>query len=176
ARALEKDPERRYESAAAFAEDIVRYLEHRPVLARPHSRWYHATKFARRHRSWMAVSVCITVAAAAGMGAAWRQAQVAREREAEVSGLARASLFETHDEVTAAAALRYLDRLAGEPGRARQAAAGYARLAEIFAVQMGNRAKAREQYQKALAALAAAGGDAGQERAWRLRMEALETK
>jgi serine/threonine protein kinase len=49
-KALEKDPERRYESAGAFAEDLVRYLHHKPVEARPPSMAYLVQRFARRHR------------------------------------------------------------------------------------------------------------------------------
>jgi serine/threonine protein kinase len=49
-KALEKDPERRYESAGALAEDLVRYLHHKPVEARPPSMAYLVQRFARRHR------------------------------------------------------------------------------------------------------------------------------
>ena len=49
-KALEKDRARRYESAGALAEDISRYLQHEPIMARPPSKIYAATRFARRHR------------------------------------------------------------------------------------------------------------------------------
>jgi serine/threonine protein kinase len=49
-RALEKDPERRYESAGALAEDLHRFLQHKPVEARPPSMAYLMQRFARRHR------------------------------------------------------------------------------------------------------------------------------
>ncbi|MFI4896280.1 MAG: tetratricopeptide repeat protein, partial [Phycisphaerales bacterium JB059] len=49
-RALRKEPDRRYESVAALGEDIRRYLEDRPVLARPDTLTYRARKFVRRHR------------------------------------------------------------------------------------------------------------------------------
>src|ERR1035438_1021274 len=49
-KALEKAPVRRYGSAAELATDIERYQDHRPVLAAPPSRVYHARKFVRRHR------------------------------------------------------------------------------------------------------------------------------
>ncbi len=49
ARALEKAPSRRYPSAAAFAGDIRNYLADRPVSARPHTAWYLAGRFLRRH-------------------------------------------------------------------------------------------------------------------------------
>lgn len=51
ATALEKDPERRYQSAAVFAEDLRRYLRHEPITARPATAWYQLRKIARRHRA-----------------------------------------------------------------------------------------------------------------------------
>lgn len=55
-RALEKDPERRYESPGAFAADISRYLANEPVEACPPSLAYTAGKFARRHRLPIAIA------------------------------------------------------------------------------------------------------------------------
>lgn len=54
-KAIEKMPERRYESAGAFALDINRFLQNETVLARPPSRWYFLSKFAERHRSALTV-------------------------------------------------------------------------------------------------------------------------
>jgi serine/threonine protein kinase/formylglycine-generating enzyme required for sulfatase activity len=47
-RALEKDRNRRYETASAFAADVQRYLNDEPVLACPPSGWYRLRKWARR--------------------------------------------------------------------------------------------------------------------------------
>jgi serine/threonine protein kinase/tetratricopeptide (TPR) repeat protein len=49
-KALEKDRNRRYNSVADFASDIVHYLNHEPVLARPTSPVYRFRKYVRRHR------------------------------------------------------------------------------------------------------------------------------
>ncbi|QDU65865.1 WD40 repeat domain-containing serine/threonine protein kinase [Engelhardtia mirabilis] len=49
--ALEKEPARRYASAAELAADLEAVLEDRPILARPPSRRYRALKFARRNRA-----------------------------------------------------------------------------------------------------------------------------
>ena len=49
-KALEKDPARRYESAGAMAEDLFRFLQHKPVEARPPSMTYLMLRFTRRHR------------------------------------------------------------------------------------------------------------------------------
>ncbi len=49
-KALEKDPQRRYQSAVDLATDVRRYLSHEPISAHPPSRLYRLKKFTRRHR------------------------------------------------------------------------------------------------------------------------------
>ena len=49
-KALEKEPDRRYQSAGALAEDIQRYQLQQPILARPPSAIYQIRKLAARHR------------------------------------------------------------------------------------------------------------------------------
>ena len=49
-KALEKDRNRRYETANAFAADIERYLHDEPVAACPPSAWYRLKKFAHRKK------------------------------------------------------------------------------------------------------------------------------
>jgi tetratricopeptide (TPR) repeat protein/tRNA A-37 threonylcarbamoyl transferase component Bud32 len=51
AKALEKDPQRRYDSAASLAADLRRHLHHEPIQACPPTFAYQLRKFARRHRS-----------------------------------------------------------------------------------------------------------------------------
>src|SRR5262249_8771039 len=51
---LEKDPDRRYGSAAELVEDLERYLSSRPILARPPSTFYQMSKLVGRHRSLFA--------------------------------------------------------------------------------------------------------------------------
>ena len=52
---LEKDPARRYPSARALAEDLQRFLDGDPILARPPSLIYRWTKKVRKHRTLSAV-------------------------------------------------------------------------------------------------------------------------
>lgn len=47
--ALEREKDRRYGSAEAFAEDIHRYLQNRPIIAGPPSRLYTLRKFVQRN-------------------------------------------------------------------------------------------------------------------------------
>jgi serine/threonine protein kinase/WD40 repeat protein/tetratricopeptide (TPR) repeat protein len=53
---LDKDRNRRYETASALARDIERYLHDEPVQACPPSAAYRFRKFARRHRTVLATS------------------------------------------------------------------------------------------------------------------------
>jgi len=55
-KALERDRERRYSSAAELAADLRRFLDHEPVIARPASRAYRLGKYVRRHRVAAAVA------------------------------------------------------------------------------------------------------------------------
>jgi serine/threonine protein kinase len=48
--ALQRDPARRYRSVEQFSEDIHRYLEKRPVLARPDTIRYRLSRFSARNR------------------------------------------------------------------------------------------------------------------------------
>ena len=60
-KALEKEPARRYKSAEAFADDLRRYLERRPIEARPPSAAYQLSLFARRH-AWIVGSLAAVAA------------------------------------------------------------------------------------------------------------------
>ena len=58
-KALAKEADRRYASAAAMAEDVERYLSSQPILARPPSTMYQIQKFAARNRA-LVVGVAAT--------------------------------------------------------------------------------------------------------------------
>jgi tetratricopeptide (TPR) repeat protein len=47
---MRKDREKRYATAAEFAQDITNYLDHRPLIAGPESKLYRLRKFIRRRR------------------------------------------------------------------------------------------------------------------------------
>ena len=51
AKALEKDKNRRYQSAQAFADDLKRFLSDEPIVARAPSTFYQLRKFSRRHKA-----------------------------------------------------------------------------------------------------------------------------
>ena len=59
-KALEKDRDRRYQSAIALEEDIVRFLAGDPIAARRPSFWFHLKRFATRHTA-AALAIVVTV-------------------------------------------------------------------------------------------------------------------
>ena len=72
-KALEKERARRYDSPAALAADIGRYLNHEAVLAVAPSAAYRARKYARRHRAALATAVAFVLVLIGGAAISIRQ-------------------------------------------------------------------------------------------------------
>ena len=79
AKAVYADPEQRYGSAGAFADDVDRFLAGRPVLAQAPTRWYRTRKFIQRHRGGVSAVAILTLTVFAALGIALWQANVARQ-------------------------------------------------------------------------------------------------
>ena len=62
AKALKKNPQERYPSIKAFADDLQRYLRYEPISARPDAFAYRAGKFIRRHRRTVSPALPVTLA------------------------------------------------------------------------------------------------------------------
>lgn len=60
-KALEKESARRYQSAAALAEDVTRYLTDQPILARRASVLYQLRKLVVRRKVWFAAAAVLVV-------------------------------------------------------------------------------------------------------------------
>jgi tetratricopeptide (TPR) repeat protein len=160
AKATREEPRDRYASIDAFAEDLRRFLDARPVEARRGGRRYRMARFVRRHR----VPLFAAGLAAAGLlvgilvalsqrAVAIGERQVAQRRLSDVQALARSLLFEVHDAVEqlpgsapvqkriAERALFYLERLEREagddPALLSDLASGYERLARVSAGSPG---------------------------------------
>jgi len=72
-KALEKDRNRRYETANGFAADVQRYLNNETVQACPPSAGYRLRKFARRNRAVLAIVAGFTAVLVAGAAvSAWQ--------------------------------------------------------------------------------------------------------
>ncbi|HKE47863.1 MAG TPA: serine/threonine-protein kinase [Rhodanobacteraceae bacterium] len=81
-KAIAPEPERRYASAGAFADDVARWLDGRPVAAHPPATLYRARKFVARHRGGVAATALIALAIVASLGVALWQADIARRQAA----------------------------------------------------------------------------------------------
>jgi tetratricopeptide (TPR) repeat protein len=91
AKALKKNPQERYASVAALANDLGRYLHHEPIAARPDSVTYRALRFARRHRAAVALAGLAMFASVAGVVGTVLQASTARmQRDFALRQLSRA--------------------------------------------------------------------------------------
>jgi tRNA A-37 threonylcarbamoyl transferase component Bud32 len=92
AKALEKDKERRYGSAAALASDIEHYLMDEPITARPASAVYHLQKFARRHKALVAGVMAVFAVLTAGVVASsWEASRARQERDRAATAERRAT-------------------------------------------------------------------------------------
>ena len=136
--ALKREPERRYATVAAFADDLERFLEGRPVAARPDTLGYRTRKFVSRHRVAVAAALLVSLSLAGGVAAALWQARATRiesERTARVRDFL-ASIFGSLDPdlgpgrdasaatLLADGAARVEAELGGEPRHRRRALRG----------------------------------------------------
>ncbi|MBS1793732.1 MAG: protein kinase [Acidobacteria bacterium] len=179
-KALRKEISERYVSVGQFSEDIRRYLEGVPIIARPHTFAYRAAKFFRRNRAGVVAAALVFLSLCAGIAVAFWQAREARRAELraenrfrEVRELANNVIFKYHDaiaelpgstatrEMLVRDATRYLDNLAAESSdnRAlqRELARAYLKLGDVqgkaYAANIGDTAGALESYRKAVALL-----------------------
>jgi serine/threonine protein kinase len=91
-KALKKNPQERYASVTAFADDLRRYLEHETISVRPDTFAYSTAKFLRRNRSVVALTgtaiVLVIGSLSTGLYVANRQRKIAEQRFAQVRQLA----------------------------------------------------------------------------------------
>lgn len=93
-KALASEPERRYSSAAEFAAELERVLDHRPVAARPPTVGYLLSRFVRRNRALSAalamVALVLVGASVVSLRFAWSEAEarlLAERRAAEAQAV-----------------------------------------------------------------------------------------
>lgn len=177
-KALEKDPARRYRTAEQFAGDISRHLEGRPILARPSTWGYRASRFARRNRGPVIAGLLVAISLAAGVSAAaYQAAETRRERAraernfADLRKLTQSFLFDFHDQIkdlpgstraqnmVIETAVQYLRRLkqeaaAGDVGVARDVVEAFIKLGDVqgnpYVMNRGDERAAIASYQEAL--------------------------
>ena len=77
---LNPRPKDRYPTIDSLTADIQRYLDGRPVLARPQTTFYRLGKYVRRHRAGVAATVLVHIVVLASLAyGEWRQRQALRE-------------------------------------------------------------------------------------------------
>jgi eukaryotic-like serine/threonine-protein kinase len=93
-KALASEPERRYATAGALADDLERALKHRPVSARAPTLGYRLSRFVRRNRALtvaaVAIAASLVAATAVSLRYAWSEAvarRVAEERANEAAAV-----------------------------------------------------------------------------------------
>lgn len=90
-KALQEDPERRYQSAGQFAEDLRRYLAGLPIAARPDTLGYRLSKFMRRNRLGVAAAAATVLALTGGIVVStWESHQAYLAQQAALRESARA--------------------------------------------------------------------------------------
>jgi serine/threonine-protein kinase len=116
---LQKDPAKRYPSAAVLADDLRRFLDDQPILARPVPAWEKAWKWAKRRPAWAALIATLVVATAVLIGGGlWFNRQLRHERDVAI---ANADLAEKRFQLNREAVDRYFtgvseSDLLDEPG------------------------------------------------------------
>jgi eukaryotic-like serine/threonine-protein kinase len=78
AKALDKDPARRYQSVSALSDDLTRFSQHQPVSARPATWTYRAAKFVRRNRGAVLAGALVWLALLGAAVVTALQARAAR--------------------------------------------------------------------------------------------------
>lgn len=172
-KALARSPADRYASVEQFADDICRYLDGNPVQAASAAGFYRARKFVSRHKSAVATATLVTLSLVAGLLATLWEARLAERRFADAHELARYLQFDLRKSVAklpgstpveadmARHSLAYLDQLSAQkindPVLRTEVGEGYAELGEVlgspFQPNLGETAKARESFRKAIAIL-----------------------
>jgi eukaryotic-like serine/threonine-protein kinase len=172
-RALESEPERRYQSAAELADDLRRYLDHEPVRARAQTMRYRVVKFVRRHRVPVAAAAAVFIAVSGGLGASMYQARIAESRLEQIRTLADKLVFDVHDAVRdlpgstparkliVQTALEFLDSsvnsVRGDPRAEAELARAYRRLGDVqgyvHSANLGDSSSAHVSYRQAAALL-----------------------
>lgn len=167
-KAMRKEPQKRYASVEHFSEDIRRYLDGFPVLARNAGVWYQASKFVGRNTASCAGVVLLTAGLIASSAVALEQKHAAERRFGDLRHFSNFVLNDLDDRLregtTPARALladkgvEYLDKLArekdGDPSIRRDLVNGYIKNGDVkgnpYGASLGDTAGAEESYRKAL--------------------------
>ena len=167
-KALRKEPQERYSSVDAFADDLRAFLEGRPVRARSGNSWYRLRR--RLRRNWLPVTAAllVTLSLSAGMFVVNRQRAIAARRFTQLRQFSK-QVIDAETTIgtlpgsvqvrkgLVSATLEYLERLSreahGDLDLAQEIAEGYWRMARIQGVNaefnLGDQSGAEKNLDKA---------------------------
>jgi serine/threonine protein kinase len=174
-KALDREPQRRYESVDALSSDLLAYLDHRPITARAQTYVYRSRKFLRRNPVLSVVAataIAAVVVAIGGLARLWQQEsgeRAALEERVDAARLLAASLFDVDRtladlpgvsvprQALVESLSRYLERLrqtvGSDPRLLRELAESLRRVADILGnphgPNLGDRRRALASYQLA---------------------------
>src|SRR5215471_5969205 len=167
-RALRIEPQERYASVDALAEDLRAYIEKRPVQARSGDLWYRTRRLLRRHWVPATATALVIMSLSTGLYIADRQRAIAERRFGQLRQLSN-RLIDLDRAIRAlpgsiearqrlvSASLEYLQGLSrdtrGDIELTGELAEGYWRMARIQGVgaefNLGDTAKAEDSLKKA---------------------------
>jgi eukaryotic-like serine/threonine-protein kinase len=167
--ALQKEPNRRYSSVEQFAADIERYVQGRPVAARPAGLLYRTKKFLTRRAVPLTATAAVAIALAAATLTAIQKGRQAQRRFEQVRGLAHYLIFDVYDSMrrlpgslaarrqVADRAREYLERsssgVENDSVLAQEVAEAYLRLGDVlggpYMANLGDTAGALQSYRQA---------------------------
>jgi tetratricopeptide (TPR) repeat protein len=165
-KALRQEPEERYASVEAFANDIRAFLDSKPVQARSGNAWYRTRKFLRRYWLPVVAAALVIVSLSGGLYVANRERAVAQRRFLQVRQLANQffALDKTIQTLPGATAARhqivstsmaYLEALGAEARDDRDLAleigTAYLQVARVQGVPSGSNLGDFEEADKTLA-------------------------
>jgi serine/threonine-protein kinase len=165
-KAIRKEPDERYPSVDALADDLRRYLSGHAVRARRGSPWYRARRLVRRHRVEAIATLGVSLSLLIGAGVAVTQARraatqrdlaAAASRESEAVTAFLMGLFETSDPAEATGdtltASELVQRAAARAEKLEDHPLAQARMLDVTARLyngLGQYAKASEMFARAL--------------------------
>ena len=147
-KACAKLPAERYATVAALDEDLRRYLDEEPILARPPALLYRFRKLISRNRLTSAATALAVVAVVAGGASTIIQKRKTEARYAQVRELANSLIFKYYDKIESMAGsapvreslakdgIAFLDSLAddtaGDTALGIEIAGGYLRVSDVL--------------------------------------------
>jgi eukaryotic-like serine/threonine-protein kinase len=126
--ATDHDPAQRYQSVQHLEEDLLRYLQGKPIAARNASFIYRVRKLVQRHKAMMATVSATILLLSASLLIYWNQSRKADRRVGQIRTLAGAAITDLTDnlqhssastrtqEALFRSALAYLDELRRSTG------------------------------------------------------------